>query len=42
VRERGIKKSRVGVVVKDKMAKSIIVEVTRKVKHPLYGKYIKS
>jgi small subunit ribosomal protein S17 len=41
VRERGIKKSRVGVVVKDKMAKSIIVEVTRKVKHPLYGKYIK-
>ncbi len=30
-----------GVVVSDKMAKTIVVEVGRYVKHPLYGKYIK-
>jgi small subunit ribosomal protein S17 len=41
VKDRGLKKSRVGVVVKDKMAKSIIVEVARTVQHPLYGKYMR-
>jgi len=30
-----------GKVVSDKMAKTIVVEVTRYVKHPLYGKYAK-
>lgn len=30
-----------GVVVSDKMAKTIVVDVTRYVKHPLYGKYVK-
>ena len=30
-----------GVVVSDKMAKTIVVEVGRYTKHPLYGKYIK-
>jgi small subunit ribosomal protein S17 len=39
MRERGLRKSRVGVVVKDKMNKSIVVEVMRTVKHPLYEKY---
>lgn len=31
----------VGKVVSDKMQKTIIVEIDRKVKHPLYGKYMK-
>lgn len=31
----------VGKVVSNKMHKTIIVEVERKVKHPLYGKYLK-
>ena len=30
-----------GIVVSDKMAKTIVVSVTRFVKHPLYGKYYK-
>jgi len=38
---RGLRKKRVGVVVSDKMEKSVIVEVTRTVRHPLYGKYIR-
>jgi small subunit ribosomal protein S17 len=39
--ERGLRKSRVGFVVGDKMTKSCIVEVTRVVKHPLYKKYVR-
>jgi small subunit ribosomal protein S17 len=39
MRKRGLRKSRYGVVVSDKMDKSVIVEVTRIVKHTLYGKY---
>lgn len=38
--ERNLRKSRIGIVVSDKMDKTIVVEVTRKVKHPLYKKYI--
>ena len=38
---RGLKKTRVGIVVSDKMDKSIIVEVTRTVQHPLYKKFIR-
>lgn len=30
-----------GVVVSDKMAKTVVVDVTRYAKHPLYGKYVK-
>ena len=37
---RGNRKVRVGEVVSDKMDKSITVVVKRKVKHPVYGKYI--
>lgn len=37
---RNIRKERVGVVVSNKMEKSIVVAVKRKVKHPIYGKYI--
>ena len=38
--ERGLRKSRVGVVVSDRMDKSVVVEVRRKVAHPLYKKYV--
>lgn len=31
----------VGVVVSNKMTKTIVVKVERKIKHPVYGKYIK-
>ena len=38
--ERNLRKTRVGIVVSDKMDKTIVVAVVRKVKHPLYKKYI--
>ncbi len=38
---RGRRKTRVGVVVSNKMDKSIVVKIERKVKHPLYKKYFK-
>lgn len=38
--ERNLRKTRIGVVVSDKMDKTIVVAVVRKVKHPLYKKYI--
>lgn len=36
--QRGIRKSRVGVVVSDKMDKTITVQIKTRVRHPLYGK----
>lgn len=36
--QRGIRKTRVGVVVSDKMDKTIVVEIRTRVRHPLYGK----
>ncbi len=38
---RNLRKVRVGKVVSDKMDKSIVVSVERKVKHPMYGKFVK-
>jgi small subunit ribosomal protein S17 len=38
---RGRRKTRIGVVVSDKMTKSITIIVERKVKHPIYGKFVK-
>lgn len=38
--ERNLRKERVGLVVGDKMQKSITVVVSRKVKHPIYGKFV--
>lgn len=35
------RKERVGLVMSNKMQKSIVVGVERKVKHPIYGKFIK-
>ena len=39
--KRNLRKERVGIVTSDKMQKSIVVTVERKVKHPKYGKFIK-
>ena len=39
--ERNLRKERIGVVTSNKMEKSIVVMVERKVKHPLYGKCVK-
>jgi small subunit ribosomal protein S17 len=38
---RNLRKEKVGIVVSNKMEKSIIVEIERKVKHPKYGKFVK-
>ena len=38
--ERNLRKERIGTVISNKMEKSIVVEVKRKVKHPIYGKFI--
>ena len=35
---RGMRKTRTGVVVSDKMDKTIVVEIRTRVRHPLYGK----
>ena len=37
---RGMRKTRVGVVISDKMDKTIVVKLSTRVKHPLYSKYI--
>ncbi len=41
VQERGRRKVRTGTVVSDKMQKSILVAIERKVVHPIYKKYVK-
>jgi small subunit ribosomal protein S17 len=38
--KRNLRRERIGVVVSNKMEKSIIVAVKRKVKHPIYGKFV--
>jgi small subunit ribosomal protein S17 len=39
--ERGHKKTQIGVVVSDKMDKTVVVKVDRITKHPVYNKYIR-
>lgn len=39
--ERNLRKQRMGIVVSDKMNKSVTVLVERKLRHPLYGKFVK-
>ena len=39
--ERNLRKTKMGVVTSNKMAKTITVAVERKVKHPIYGKFVK-
>ena len=36
--QRGLRKTREGLVVSDKMDKTIVVEIKIRVRHPLYGK----
>ncbi|MFZ6000624.1 MAG: 30S ribosomal protein S17 [Bacteroidota bacterium] len=38
--ERNLRKEKVGTVVSNKMQKSITIAVNRKVKHPIYGKFM--
>jgi small subunit ribosomal protein S17 len=38
--KRNLRKERIGVVVSNKMEKSIVVSETRRVKHSLYGKFV--
>jgi small subunit ribosomal protein S17 len=38
--ERKLRKERIGTVTSNKMTKSIVVAVERKVKHPKYGKFV--
>jgi small subunit ribosomal protein S17 len=38
---RPLRKERVGLVVSNKMEKSIVVQVERRVQHPKYGKFVK-
>jgi small subunit ribosomal protein S17 len=37
---RNLRKERVGIVVSNKMDKSIVIAVKTKVKHPIYGKFV--
>ncbi|MDB5248539.1 MAG: ribosomal protein S17p [Segetibacter sp.] len=39
--ERNLRKIRIGVVSSNKMEKTVTVAVERKVKHPMYGKFVK-
>ena len=39
--DRNLRKTKVGIVTSNKMDKTITVKVERKVKHPLYGKFVK-
>ena len=39
--ERALRKTRVGMVVSDKMDKTVVVAIEDNVKHPMYGKIIK-
>ena len=38
--KRTIRKERIGIVTSNKMDKSIVVSVVKRVKHPMYGKFV--
>ena len=38
--KRKLRKERIGVVTSNKMEKSIVVSVVKRVKHPMYGKFV--
>ena len=38
--KRNVRKERIGVVTSNKMEKSIVVSVVKRVKHPMYGKFV--
>ncbi|TAM93202.1 MAG: 30S ribosomal protein S17 [Chitinophagaceae bacterium] len=39
--ERNLRKTRIGVVSSNKMDKTVLVTVQRRLRHPLYGKFVK-
>ena len=39
--ERNLRKTRIGLVTSNRMDKTITVAIERKVKHPIYGKFVK-
>ena len=39
--ERNARKTRVGLVVSDKMMKTVVVSIERRVEHPVYGKMVR-
>ena len=39
--KRNLRKERIGVVSSNKMEKSIVVNEVKRVKHPMYGKFVK-
>ena len=39
--ERSVRKTRIGVVVSDRMDKTVVVRVRETVRHPLYGKTLR-
>jgi len=38
--KRNLRKERIGVITSDKMDKTVVVSVSRRVKHPKYGKFL--
>ena len=38
--KRNLRKERIGIVTSNKMQKSIVVSEVKKVKHPMYGKFV--
>ena len=38
--KRNLRKERIGVVTRNKMDKSIVVSEVKRVKHPMYGKFV--
>ena len=38
--KRNLRKERIGIVSSNKMEKSIVVSEVKKVKHPMYGKFV--
>ena len=38
--ERNLRKERIGIVTSNKMDKSAIISEVKRVKHPLYGKFV--
>ena len=41
MKERGLRKTQTGIVISDKMDKTVVVQVDRLVKHPVYLKYVR-
>ena len=41
MKDRGLRKTQTGIVISDKMDKTVVVQVDRVVKHPVYRKYVR-